>query len=105
VLIASQTLDYSNHITHIQWVNYSYDGNLKFAITERNYWKMMILDDSRTTTVHQLYKFPHPLIDDEIVLLLTNISSKHIFIIKQLGIIDTSQFLSFYMFEKGSIEL
>lgn len=82
MLIAGQGLNDRNHETEIERVSDPSQRYLNFAVAESNDRKIHILDDSWSSSVHLLHKFPYSFVDDEIILFFFDIASEHIFVIK-----------------------
>ena len=82
MLVGEHALHNGDHITTIQRIGDSHDRHLNFAVAESDYRKEHILKDGGSSSIHLLHKFPYSLVDDKIILFLSDVSSKNIFVIK-----------------------
>lgn len=99
VLVRDEALKNGNHETKIERIYETSDWNLMLFDGYLNNRKVNILDDAWTTSVHLLNKLPNSIIYDEIILLFLDIAPQVVFIIKQFGVIDASQFSLIYIFQ------
>ena len=88
-MVAEHALHHWYHEAKVEGVCDGNDRHFHFPTSECNDREKHILNDGWASSIHLLNKFPYSLVNDEIVLLLLDIVSELIFMIKEFGIIDT----------------
>ena len=91
MLVAGHSLNDRNHEAEIEWVGDSCDRDLNFSVAEPHDREVHILNDSRSSSIHLLHKFPYPLVDYKIVLFFSDVVSELVFGVEQPRIVDASQ--------------
>lgn len=73
LLIGEETLEYCNHIAQISRIDHPNQRQLMLLPRNLHDRKIYILHDEWSSSIHLLYKLPHSIIDDEIILLFSYI--------------------------------
>ncbi len=104
VLARQQWLEDCNHEAEVQGVGNWHHCKLYFAVTQREDREVEVLDQRRASPIHLLDEPPNSVIDYKVVVLLSKVHSEVVLAVKQSGVVDRSEFLHFYVFEKSSVE-
>jgi hypothetical protein len=91
-MVGDEALEDGYHVAQVKRVHHASDGHLVLFECDLDGGEVDVLDDTGPSSVHLLHKLPHPVIYNEIVLLLLNIGPEVVPVVEQLGVIDAPEF-------------